>query len=99
MASLEAPAYEGGLTDVAGLRAGHFTHSQRPTGCTVAWSREARGVWISCECPVEPLWTRRGFPVESTPPFVGSLLKAQGAGGGRVVDIRRSACEQPVENL
>ena len=35
MASPEAPAYEGGLTDVAGLRVGQFTHSQRPTGCTV----------------------------------------------------------------
>jgi len=28
-----APA--GGLTDVAGLRVGHFTDSRRPTGCTV----------------------------------------------------------------
>jgi L-aminopeptidase/D-esterase-like protein len=35
MPSLEAPAYEGGLTDVAGLRVGHFTHTRRPTGCTV----------------------------------------------------------------
>ena len=35
MPALEAPAYEGGLTDVAGLRVGHFTHGQRPTGCTV----------------------------------------------------------------
>jgi L-aminopeptidase/D-esterase-like protein len=32
---LEALAYEGGLTDVAGLRVGHFTHPERPTGCTV----------------------------------------------------------------
>jgi L-aminopeptidase/D-esterase-like protein len=30
---LEAP--RGGLTDVAGLRVGHFTDSRRPTGCTV----------------------------------------------------------------
>ena len=35
MPSLEAPAYEGGLTDVTGLRVGHFTHPRRPTGCTV----------------------------------------------------------------
>ena len=26
---------EGGLTDVAGLKVGHFTDSRRPTGCTV----------------------------------------------------------------
>jgi len=30
-----APAPSGGLTDVAGLRVGHFTDSRRPTGCTV----------------------------------------------------------------
>ncbi len=35
MPSLDAPGYEGGLTDVAGLRVGHFTHPRRPTGCTV----------------------------------------------------------------
>jgi L-aminopeptidase/D-esterase-like protein len=29
----DAPA--GGLTDIAGLRVGHFTDSRRPTGCTV----------------------------------------------------------------
>jgi L-aminopeptidase/D-esterase-like protein len=28
------PASGGGLTDVAGLRVGHFTDSRRPTGCT-----------------------------------------------------------------
>jgi L-aminopeptidase/D-esterase-like protein len=35
MPPLGTPAYEGGLTDVAGLRVGHFTHPERPTGCTV----------------------------------------------------------------
>ena len=30
-----APPAAGGLTDVAGLRVGHFTDSRRPTGCTV----------------------------------------------------------------
>ncbi len=29
------PRYSGGLTDVPGIRVGHFTHSKRPTGCTV----------------------------------------------------------------
>jgi L-aminopeptidase/D-esterase-like protein len=33
--SVEPPAPAGGLTDVAGLRVGHFTDSRRPTGCTV----------------------------------------------------------------
>ncbi|MFO1219741.1 MAG: P1 family peptidase [Burkholderiaceae bacterium] len=27
--------FPGAITDVAGLRAGHFTHARRPTGCTV----------------------------------------------------------------
>ncbi|MBI3666563.1 MAG: P1 family peptidase [Acidobacteria bacterium] len=31
---LDIPA-EGGLTDVAGLKVGHFTEKRRPTGCTV----------------------------------------------------------------
>jgi L-aminopeptidase/D-esterase-like protein len=30
-----APSPAGSLTDVAGLRVGHFTHPRRPTGCTV----------------------------------------------------------------
>jgi L-aminopeptidase/D-esterase-like protein len=30
-----APAPAGGLTDVPGLRVGHFTDARRPTGCTV----------------------------------------------------------------
>lgn len=30
-----APGAAGGLTDVAGLRVGHFTDTRRPTGCTV----------------------------------------------------------------
>jgi L-aminopeptidase/D-esterase-like protein len=29
------PSTGGGLTDVSGLRVGHFTHTRRPTGCTV----------------------------------------------------------------
>ncbi len=31
---------EGGLTDVAGLEVGHFTHGDRPTGCTVVLAEE-----------------------------------------------------------
>lgn len=27
--------YAGGLTDIPGIRVGHYTHSERPTGCTV----------------------------------------------------------------
>ncbi len=27
--------YAGGLTDIPGIRVGHFTHQRRPTGCTV----------------------------------------------------------------
>ena len=27
--------YAGGLTDIQGIRVGHFTDSRRPTGCTV----------------------------------------------------------------
>lgn len=27
--------YSGGLTDIPGIQVGHFTHDQRPTGCTV----------------------------------------------------------------
>lgn len=34
-AGLPALPPAGGLTDVAGLRVGHFTDSRRPTGCTV----------------------------------------------------------------
>jgi L-aminopeptidase/D-esterase-like protein len=30
-----APAPAGGLTDVAGIRVGHFTDARRPTGCSV----------------------------------------------------------------
>jgi len=33
--SFPSPAPAGGLTDVAGLRVGHFTDARRPTGCTV----------------------------------------------------------------
>jgi L-aminopeptidase/D-esterase-like protein len=33
--SAETPASEGSLTDIAGIRVGHFTDSRRPTGCTV----------------------------------------------------------------
>ena len=29
------PLFPGALTDVAGLRVGHFTHTRRPTGCSV----------------------------------------------------------------
>ncbi len=29
------PAIEGGITDVQGVKVGHFTDSRRPTGCTV----------------------------------------------------------------
>ena len=34
-AAAGAPRTAGGLTDVAGLRVGHFTDTRRPTGCTV----------------------------------------------------------------
>jgi len=34
-ATAPAPGPAGGLTDVAGLRVGHFTDARRPTGCTV----------------------------------------------------------------
>jgi L-aminopeptidase/D-esterase-like protein len=34
-ASFDAGAPAGGLTDVAGVRVGHFTDTRRPTGCTV----------------------------------------------------------------
>ncbi|HOM14763.1 MAG TPA: P1 family peptidase, partial [Rubrivivax sp.] len=27
--------YPGAITDVAGVRVGHFTHTRRPTGCSV----------------------------------------------------------------
>lgn len=30
-----SPRVEGSLTDVPGIRVGHFTHDRRPTGCTV----------------------------------------------------------------
>jgi len=33
-------AAAGGLTDVAGLRVGHFTDSRRPTGCTVVLAED-----------------------------------------------------------
>jgi L-aminopeptidase/D-esterase-like protein len=33
--SSEMLASQGGLTDIAGIRVGHFTDSRRPTGCTV----------------------------------------------------------------
>ena len=32
--SAAPPPYAGSLTDVGGLRVGHFTHPRRPTGCT-----------------------------------------------------------------
>jgi len=35
------PPVRGGLTDVAGLRVGHFTHARRPTGCTVVLADHA----------------------------------------------------------
>src|SRR5262245_5106674 len=31
----QTPAPAGALTDVGGLRVGHFTDTRRPTGCTV----------------------------------------------------------------
>jgi L-aminopeptidase/D-esterase-like protein len=31
----QRPAADGSLTDVGGVKVGHFTHSARPTGCTV----------------------------------------------------------------
>ncbi|MEO0249242.1 MAG: P1 family peptidase [candidate division WOR-3 bacterium] len=31
----ESEDVEGGLTDVPGVKVGHFTHAKRPTGCTV----------------------------------------------------------------
>ena len=34
------PAGAGGLTDVAGLKVGHFTDTRRPTGCTVILAEE-----------------------------------------------------------
>ena len=45
-----APA--GGLTDVAGLRVGHFTDARRPTGCTVVLAEgERSGEWTCGEGP------------------------------------------------
>ena len=32
--------YSGGLTDIGGIRVGHFTESRRPTGCTVVLVEE-----------------------------------------------------------
>ena len=34
-AGQDAPEEGGGLTDIEGIRVGHFTHPDRPTGCTV----------------------------------------------------------------
>src|SRR5687767_7411636 len=31
----QPPQPEGGITDVEGIKVGHFTDSRRPTGCTV----------------------------------------------------------------
>lgn len=36
----EATRASGGLTDVPGIKVGHFTHPQRPTGCTVVLAEE-----------------------------------------------------------
>ena len=36
----EALAYGGGLTDISGIRVGHFTDTRRPTGCTVVLVEE-----------------------------------------------------------
>jgi len=33
--TLQDNAEQSGITDVAGIRVGHFTHADRPTGCTV----------------------------------------------------------------
>src|SRR5262245_44575278 len=40
--SLNSPAQNerGGITDVAGIKVGHFTDSRRPTGCTVILCEE-----------------------------------------------------------
>ena len=35
MTASDAPLYPGSITDVAGLRVGHFTDARRPTGCSV----------------------------------------------------------------
>lgn len=36
----ESVRISGGLTDVPGIKVGHFTHPQRPTGCTVILAEE-----------------------------------------------------------
>jgi len=38
--SRERAVSSGGLTDVPGIKVGHFTHPQRPTGCTVILAEE-----------------------------------------------------------
>jgi L-aminopeptidase/D-esterase-like protein len=38
--SRERNVPSGGLTDVPGIKVGHFTHPQRPTGCTVILAEE-----------------------------------------------------------
>lgn len=38
--ALPIPLFEGAITDVRGLHAGHFTNARRPTGCTVVIAPE-----------------------------------------------------------
>jgi L-aminopeptidase/D-esterase-like protein len=40
MTSGQYGAQRGAFTDVTGLEVGHFTHSERPTGCTVVLARQ-----------------------------------------------------------
>src|SRR5919204_6685583 len=91
------PARAGSLTDVAGVRVGHFTDTRRPTGCTVilfdkpvtagadydgSAPGESLGVMLQ---PVSPLEQIHGLLLTGAGPL------ALGAAGGvlRFLDERR----------
>jgi L-aminopeptidase/D-esterase-like protein len=40
MSPAQLPPYPGAITDVAGIEAGHYTDSRRPTGCSVVIARQ-----------------------------------------------------------
>jgi len=64
--STETLTSEGCLTDIAGIRVGHFTDSRRPTGCTVVLAEAAAIAGVDCAVPLRER-ARRTCSARSTP--------------------------------
>lgn len=46
------PEFSGAITDVPGIKVGHFTETRRPTGCTVILCEEGRRQgWMCAALP------------------------------------------------